>query len=383
MPILKKIKVLQLHPDFNVKSTDISDLAEQIIKGLPADEFEVTSAYLCKKPKPDQKLSIAQHSYYFNLPESSLRGLRIIALWKMYRYLKKHPYDVVICNRFKTVSMILLLNKLLKIPLCLGISHVLNEYDRKYRQLQVKILADYRWHFVGVSEAVKTCLTGYNSGFTESNTTAIANAIDTIKADAFQLERNIARERLNLPLEKRIIGTIGQLFPRKGHRFLISALAKIKHQFPDVDITIIGRGREEENLRKQISENGLEGRVHLLGFRENALQYAKAFDIWAMPSLKEGLPLALLEGISGRLPVIASDIPEMHDTVKDVGGVLFKPGDINALTSELINYLSMPPEALKQKGETAFHHLVTHHSIEQYRENYHQLIRNLLRNNLK
>lgn len=376
----KRIKVLQLHPEFNVKTTDISDLAEQIIKGLPTDKFEVTSAYLSKKPTQQQPSSIAEHSHYFDLSQDSMRGLRIFALWRVYQYLKKNQFDVIICNRFKMVSIILLLNKLLKIPLCIGISHVLNEYNRKYRQLQVKLLADHRWHFVGVSDAVKNYLINYNCGFTQTNTITIPNAIDVLKSDNSQLERNIARERLNLPLEKCIIGTIGQLFPRKGHRFLISALAKIKHQFPNADIAIIGRGHGEETLKKLITESGLEGRVHLLGFKDNALQYVKAFDIWAMPSLKEGLPLALLEGISGHLPVIATDIPEMHDIVKGVEGELFKPGDIDELADKLKNYLSLSPEALQHKGETAFRYLVAHHSIEEYRESYLQLITSSLAN---
>lgn len=378
--MLKRIKVLQLHPEFNVKSTDISDLAEQIIKGLPTNKFEVTSAYLSKKPTQQQPSSIAEHSHYFDLTQDSMRGLRIFALWRVYQYLKKHQFDVIICNRFKTVSIILLLNKLLKIPVCIGISHVLNEYSRKYRQLQVKLLADHRWHFVGVSDAVKNYLIDYNCGFTQTNTITIPNAIDVIKSDNSQLERNIARERLNLPLDKCIVGTIGQLFPRKGHRFLISAFAKIKHQFPNADIAIIGRGLEEEALKKLITESGLEGRVHLLGFKDNALQYVKAFDIWAMPSLKEGLPLALLEGISGHLPVIATNIPEMHDIIKGVEGELFNPGDIDELANGLKNYLSISPQALQHKGEIAFRYLLAHHSIEEYRESYLQLITSSLAN---
>lgn len=378
--MLKRIKVLQLHPEFNVKSTDISDLAEQIIKGLPTNKFEVTSAYLSKKPTQQQPSSIAEHSHYFDLTQDSMRGLRIFALWRVYQYLKKHQFDVIICNRFKTVSIILLLNKLLKIPVCIGISHVLNEYNRKYRQLQVKLFADQHWHFVGVSDAVKDYLINYNCGFTQINTISIPNAIDALKADALQLERNIAREKLNLPLDKCIVGTIGQLFPRKGHRFLISAIAKIKHQFPDADIAIIGRGHEEETLKKLITESGLEGRVHLLGFKDNALQYVKAFDIWAMPSLKEGLPLALLEGISGHLPVIATNIPEMHDIIKGVEGELFNPGDIDELANGLKNYLSLSPQALQHKGETAFRYLLAHHSIEEYRESYLQLITSSLAN---
>lgn len=370
----KRIKVLQLHPDFNVKVNDISDLAEQIIKALPKDNFEVTSAYLSKSPKANQKESIADHSFYFNLPERAMKGLRIAALWRLYQHLKEQKYDVIICNRFKTISMLLLLQRMVKTPLCIGVSHVIGEYDRKYRQLQIKVLSNKNWHFIGVSQAVQNYLIQLQCGFTHENTSAIPNAIDAEKADLLQLDRATARERLGLPINAKIIGTIGQLFPRKGHRFLIEALFKIRNQHPNAHIAIIGRGQEESNLKSLISELGLANQVHLLGFKENALQFVKGFDIWAMPSLKEGLPLALLEGISGHLPVIASDIPEMHDIVESVGGMLFKPGDVVQLADCLSNYLSLDRDVLQQLGDNAFNALNERHSIKAYREQYLGLI---------
>lgn len=371
---MKRIKVLQLHPDYNVKSNDVSDLAEQIIKGLPVNEFEVCSAYLSGRPNQNQAHSIAEHKYYFDLPSKSLSGLRLKALWKLYRFCKQQQFDVIIANRFKTVSMLLLLNKFLKVPLCMGISHVLNEYHRPYRQQQVKRLADQHWHFVGVSDAVRQCLIDYQAGFTAQNTHAIPNAIDIRKSEASQLSKQEARSALGLPADKRIIGAIGQLFARKGHRFLIAALAQIKDEFPDAHIGIIGRGEEEAGLKQQIESLNLQDRVHLLGFRDNALQYVRAFDIWAMPSLKEGMPLALMEGISGHLPVIASDIPEMRDVILGAGGMAVAPKDVPGLSTALREYLALSPTALADKGENAYQYLLKYHGIETYRLSYQQLI---------
>lgn len=371
---MKRIKVLQLHPDYNVKKNDVSDLAEQIIKGLPTDEFQVCSAYLCGKPNADQPHSIAENRHYFDLPSKSLSGLRIKALWKLYQFCKQEQFDVIIANRFKTVSMLLMLNKWLKVPLCIGISHVLNEYHRVYRQLQVKCLADQRWHFVGVSAAVRECLIDYQAGFTSQNTHAIPNAIDIRKSEASQLDKPAALAALGLPSGKRIIGAIGQLFARKGHRFLIAALAEIKDEFPDAHIGIIGRGEEEAALKQQIVTLGLQDRVHLLGFRQDALQYVRAFDIWAMPSLKEGMPLALMEGISGHLPVIASDIPEMRDVILGAGGIAVAPKDVSGLAKALREYLALPAAELAEKGVYACNYLLSHHDIETYRLAYKSLI---------
>ena len=375
----KRIKVLQLHPDYNVKTNDVSDLGEQIVKGLPKELFEVTCAYFSGMPTTNQPHSIAEHEHFFKLVDSKLSGLRIKAMWKLYRFCKSNQFDVIICNRFKVVSMLLQLNKILRTPLCIGISHVLDEYARPYRKRQVKWLADKHWHFVGVSEAVRDCLIGYKSGFNISNTHYISNAIDIPKSESSQLIKLEARKALNLPHDKCIIGAIGQLFARKGHRFLIAALAKIEHKFPDAHIAIIGRGPEEENLRAQISEFGLQDKVHLLGFRENALRYVRAFDILAMPSLKEGLPLALMEGMSGRLPIIASDIPEMRDIIIGAGGLVTAPKDIEQLAVAMSDYLQLNTIQLQEKGEQAFKYLTENHSINVYRANYRALIEEKLK----
>lgn len=375
----KPIKILQLHPSYNVKSNDVSDLGEQIIKALPGDRYEVTSAYFSGAPRPDQPRSIAKNVHYFELSENDMHGMRLRALWKLYSFCKANKFDVIICNRFKTVSLLLQLNKLLKVPVCIGISHVLNEYERPYRRKQVKLLADRHWKFVGVSEAVTSCLIGYESGFNLKNTCTIPNAIDISKAESSQLTKAEARSLLGLPQDKLIIGTIGQLFSRKGHRFLISALANLQHQFPDAHIGIIGRGIEENSLKNQIHQLGLQDRVHLLGFRDNALQYVRAFDIWSMPSLKEGLPLALLEGMSGHLPIIASDIPEMRDIILGAGGIAVPPKDIPSLTQALNTYLSLDRATLNAKGEKVYNYLVENHSIEAYRSAYNKLIESQLK----
>ncbi|MCB5184892.1 glycosyltransferase family 4 protein [Methylobacillus gramineus] len=375
----RRIKVLQIQPEYNVKSSDISDLAEQIVKSLPSNQYEVTSAYIYGRPKPEQALSIAEHVEFLDCKESDMSGLRIKVLLKLYQFCKQHQFDVIICHRFKIVSLMLQLNKLLKAPLCIGISHVMDEYRRPYRRWQIKLLADKHWRFVGVSDAVKEWLISYGMGFTTRNTQAIPNAIDIAKSETSQLNSLSARSALGLPEDKLIIGAIGQLFARKGHRYLISALANLKHEFPDAHIGIIGKGPEEQNLRQQINSLGLQGRVHLLGFRENALQYVRAFDIWAMPSLKEGLPLALMEGISGHLPIIASDIPEMRDMILGAGGLAVPAKDVMGLTNALRQYLALDRESLRAKGEQAYDFLSTHHSIEAYRSSYRKLIENKLK----
>lgn len=376
----KRFKVLQLQPDYNVKRNDFSDLAEQIVLALPKERYEVTSAFLRGRPGPGEPVSRAEHSVYFEFSSNALKGvMRLWVMWRLYQFCRKGQFDAVVCNRFKPVNMLLQLNRWLKIPLGIGISHGFGEYDRFYRRRQVKVLADKHWRFVGVSPAVKAYLLGCQSGFTDKNTYAISNAIDIEQAESLQHSREHSRELLGLSPSARMIGALGRLVPIKGHIHLLQAFALLKDRYPDTQLAIIGTGREEANLKAEIERLGLEGRAHLLGFREDAMQYLRAFDIWTMPSLSEGLGLALLEGMCGHLPIIASNVPAMLPLVQGAGGLSHDPGNVEQLSAALDAYLAMSDEQLRVKGEQAFRYLQEHHTLAEFRQKYLDLIETGLR----
>lgn len=370
----RRIKVLQLQPEYNVKRYAFADLPEQIILGLPPDRYEVVSAFLRGCPGEGDPVSRAARSVYFRFTDAQLKGARLRALWRLYRFCRDERFDAVVCHRFKPANIMLFLAKLLGIPRCIAITHTLGDYDRAYRRLQVRLLADARWRFVGVSETVRDELLGHGAGFVPANTSAIINAIDIDEAESLQLERCAAREALGLPSDARVVGTIGRLVPVKGHIDLIRAFAALAARHPDVILAIIGGGREHERLEAEIGRLGLAGQVRLLGARPNALQYVRAFDIWAMPSYAEGFPLALLEAMSGALPIVASDIPSMREEVAGAGGRLFPPGDVAALEAALEDYLSLEDGQLRRRGEAALDYLRHHHSLQDYRQAYRALI---------
>lgn len=375
----RRIKVLQLHPDYNIKAHDFADLGEQIFKALPNDRYETVNAFLRGRPAPGAPESRANRSVYFEFSDAQLKGLRIRALWGLYQFCRAEQFDVLICNRFKPVNMMLQLNRWLKVPLCIGIAHGFGEYDRFYRRRQAKRLIDQAWRFVGVSPAVKQYLLNCRSGFTELNTVAITNAIDIEQAEALQLPRGEARAHLGLDPAVRLIGALGRLVPIKGHIYLVQAFATLKDRYPHVHLAIIGAGREELRLLAEVERLGLAGRVHLLGFREDALQYVRAFDIWTMPSLAEGLGLALLEGMSGHLPVIASNVPAMLPLIEGAGGIAVPPANVEALSDALECYLSQDDLQLRQKGDQAYRYLVQNHGVIAFRHKYLDLIEGALK----
>jgi glycosyltransferase involved in cell wall biosynthesis len=371
----RRIKVLQLQNRYNVSA---SDLAEQIIQGLPNEQYEITTAFLRGQPGKDEPVSQASQSIYFDFNKKATKGLRLSVLLRLYKHCKAEKYDAVIAHRFKPVNTMMILNRWLKIPACIGVLHGLGEYDRAYRRWEMRRLLSPVWRLVGVSRAVRNDLLNCGAGMTVDNVRQINNAIDISLAENLQHSQQRSRQLLNLPENAFVFGTIGRLVPVKGHIHLIEAFAQIKNRPPSALLCIIGEGRSRPELEAAIKRLNLKESVVLVGAKENALQYVQAFNAFVMPSLSEGLPLALLEGMSGHLPVIGSNIDSLSPILEDCGGRIFTVGQASELAERLQEVLALPPEQLIKEGQRAYDYLCAEHTIENFRNQYRTLLEDLL-----
>lgn len=147
--------------------------------------------------------------------------------------------------------------------------------------------------------------------------------------------RDRVRRELGVPDDQLLIVAVGNLYPVKGHAVLLEALAMLADR-DGWQLAIAGRGEEEVRLRAQSATAGLESRVHILGFRDDIPDILAAGDIFVMPSLSEGLPLALVEAMSFGLPVVVSRVGGIPEVVtNDVEALLVPPSDARALANAL------------------------------------------------
>lgn len=177
----------------------------------------------------------------------------------------------------------------------------------------------------------------------EDRIVTIANGIAWAAAPPAALRRSLA-----LGPTDPLILAVGNLYPVKGHAQLVAALAHLAPRHPAAHVVIAGRGELAEELRALARRLGLEGRVHLLGFRRDVPALLAAADVVVLPSLSEGLPLALLEAMFAGRPIVASDTGEIR-TVLDGGrlGLLVEPGNAEQLAAALDRLLTCPAEAAR------------------------------------
>lgn len=149
--------------------------------------------------------------------------------------------------------------------------------------------------------------------------------------------REEKRREFGIPLDAKVLLTVGELNENKNQSVVIRAMARLND--PDLHYVLCGVGEKEADLRNLAKELGLSDRVHLLGYRFDVPEIYPAADVYLCPSFREGLNVSIMEAMASELPVICSDIRGNCDLVEPgKGGLLCAPGDVNGF-SELIDQL--------------------------------------------
>ncbi len=155
-------------------------------------------------------------------------------------------------------------------------------------------------------------------------------------------DRNSARAFLSQKIKKNItendilIGVVGEYVKNKGQEFLIDAVANLKNENFGLKAVLIGWGEKKEKLEDKITKIGMKNEIFIVEGLYPASPYFKAFDIFALPSLKEGLPYVLLEAGLAGLPVVASKIGGIPEIIEDgKTGFLAKPGNAASLSQAI------------------------------------------------
>lgn len=171
--------------------------------------------------------------------------------------------------------------------------------------------------------------------------------IDTNKFK--RMESNWLREQFHLKEDDFVALSVGELIPRKNHMIIIKAMKRMNN--PQLHYFIAGEGELKHQIEHFVNEYGLTNNVHLLGFRRNINEICNSCDLFVMPSVQEGLSVALMEAMGCGKAVLASKIRGNVDLiVHDKGGKLVPTFDVNQYAEQLDFFFSNK-SLLKQYGD--------------------------------
>ncbi len=199
-------------------------------------------------------------------------------------------------------------------------------------------------HFHAVSGAVKTSAVA-SLGVPPEAVTVIHRGRDKqLLGTASPARKARVRASLGMDADAPVVITVGRQEYQKGHRHLLEAVPALADRFPNVEVLIVGReGHTSSELQMLTTSLEIGDRVRFMGHRTDVADLLAAADVFVFPSVYEGLGGASLEAMALSLPIVASDIPALHEVVEaDTNGIFVPPGDAFALQTAISRLLADP-----------------------------------------
>jgi L-malate glycosyltransferase len=273
----------------------------------------------------------------FPLRGSMMRGNTVLQMARMAAWMRAEHVQIVHGTDFNTNLLGLGAARLAgakAIVSRVDLGHLRSGFGRWHRQME-KLNARFADLVVANAEAVRdVCIR--EEGVKPSRCVVVRNGLDLAAFD------EAARGPLQAPLpEGRLVAVIGNLWPVKGHRTLVEAVARLPQELSKVKFVCAGEGPEREYLTARIAELGLQERVVLLGHRLDVPAVLSRATAACLCSSAEGLSNALMEAMAAKLPVIATDVGGNPELVRE-NGFLVPYGDPDALAGKLAHLLGNP-----------------------------------------
>jgi glycosyltransferase involved in cell wall biosynthesis len=271
------------------------------------------------------------------IPLAPRAEMDLAAAWRLSRLLKQLKPDIVHAHDPHGVAMAsiaLSMSTMPQLPRLVASRRVDFHMRRsalsrwKYRQVDC---------FICASEAIREIVV--SDGIPRSRTVTVHEGIDLGRVGA--APRAELHKDLWLPHDAPLVGNVAALVAHKGQRHLVDAAAQVLPKHPDARFIIAGEGELRPQLEHQIRQQRLEKHVILAGFRADILSVHKAFDIFVMSSVTEGLGTSILDAMACGKPVVgttAGGIPEV--VVDGETGLLAPPRDAGAMAAAITRLLS-------------------------------------------
>ena len=246
------------------------------------------------------------HIYHINSPADSYSAY----VSNIRKLIRENGYSVVHCHTMFNSGIVLSAAKKEGVPIRIAHSHSIRPRSNMglkqeaYQAFMRKVIQKNATDYVACGKDAGSWLFGEE--FFSAHGNLILNGIDTQKFKYSEENRNKIREELGLQ-QSFIIGHAGHLAGVKNQIFLIQLMPEILKIRSDAVLILLGEGEDRQKLEERIDSLGIGERVFMPGNVLNVNEYLSAMDVFAFPSLYEGMPLAMIEVQSNGLPCVISE----------------------------------------------------------------------------
>lgn len=246
---------------------------------------------------------------------------------------KEKGYDIVHCHSSKAGLIARIAARLASVDKIIYTAHgfVFNEPMKKIKKFIYTLIEYIGGKFgktvIAVSKKDYQCALDYKL-CKKSNLYYIPNAIEEVEINSLKPSETMKKE-LGINTPSFVIGTVSNFYETKGHIYLVNALKRLYEQGYNFKTIFAGEGPTLENIKEECK--GYNNFV-FLGYRKDNLDIMNSFDLFVLPSVKEGMPYVILEAMSLGKPILCTKVGALTDMItQKENGLIVNPGDTNEL----------------------------------------------------
>ncbi|WP_333913757.1 glycosyltransferase family 4 protein [Vibrio coralliirubri] len=340
---MKKVKLL--HIQLLPLLTGVQNVSLAELSRLDDNKFD--KYLVCKEPgaltELCQKINVNTATCKYFVREISFIK-DVCAFFWLYMYLRRNDFDVVHTHSSKTGVLGRLAARLAGVPMIVHTVHGFsfpsanNRLQQVIYQLLERLGASCSDIIICLHDADKEiCIQSLK--VSSDKIKIVPNGVDLYRFHPSPMDEKVKlRAEKSLPKNHILVGMVGRLWPQKNPQLLVDSALDILKTHQDVSFIFVGDGELRGTLEDNV-DACFKKHFHFLGWRDDTPEILKCLDIFVLPSLWEGMPLAILEALASGLPCVVSNIPGNHHLVRNgVNGFLFSPDRQDELT-EIINSL--------------------------------------------
>jgi glycosyltransferase involved in cell wall biosynthesis len=305
----------------------------------------------------------------------------LLALWRLYRFMRAGKYDVVHMHSSKAGIIGRVAARLAGVRAVVHTAHgwpFTRQQSGLGRQLDIaleKMCAPLCDTIVVVAEPDR--VDGLRLGIGRPGQyRLIRSGIEIEGYRDVALTRAEARRRIGVPEDAFVFGTVGRLSPQKAPLDLLAGFERVAAHRPETHLVFVGDGPLRGDVEARAAAAGLTARVHLLGLRRDVADLQRAFDVFALASRWEGLPRVFPQAMAAGLPIVATRVAGAPDAVvPDETGWLVEVGDTEGLAARLRTLAEDPARARRmgQAGLARVEEFSARRMVDQLAELYQEL----------
>lgn len=334
-----KRKVLFAINRFDIGGAEIM-VAEQI-EALDKSRFEPHLLTIYKNPEQNclSRIDLSTTVYH---PLIFSGIFDVVSWFRLFRLLRKEKFDAVITNLFDTNLIVRTVAVLCRVPVILSYEHNIYAEKKWWQIMADRLLAKGTTKILVGSNQVKE-FTSKQENISPDKFVVNFNSAKLIFGETRNKRDQVLKE-YGFDTAKVYVTTAGRLIKQKGHAYLIEAAAKIVKKHPEAMFLIFGEGELKGELEKKISDLDITNNIRLMGIATMEKIIALT-DIFAFPSLWEGLSIALVNMMNAGCPIVATKVSGTEEAlVGGESGILVKSADADRLAEALLLLIENPKE---------------------------------------